>query len=651
MKNVLFILNDGVRRFTYARIEGLVRAMRKADEAISLHVIRSEGHASFTPAHNRGEYNIFRLPDYSAYDGIFLDVNSNFTADANPFGAAGTLYAIRAAAASGKPVISMANLIDGFYYVGIDNYTAMGTVIRYLHRELGLTDFCFAMGSKDNYESRERSRALQDYCVENGLPCGEERFYAESFLMDCGLHAFEELRARRDGALPQAFICGNDLIAAGVCKAAGKAGVSIPGDTMVTGFDNLDISAYLSPSLTTLDQLCWNMGQACMDTMQRLWRGEDVPRVVNIPTELVLRESAGRSGAAVQSESLNADLKSRMVELLRTNSDVSEFGYKLNVLQYQLPGCETLEEICNALVSCVSALGCTGVRLVLDRALSEYENTTEPTGNSARSLDISGKLDTEGYSDRMELVFAWDAGKPSEMPMSCVSSVLALGSNDERGGDSLFVPLHFMEYTAGYLVLCGCTELVRIKSISPIANSLTMTLRSYFSRNKLFSYNRLLSGLSMTDDLTRLYNRLGYHRLAYPLFRNCSADGGRLAVIFLDLDRLKQINDTYGHTVGDGAIACVARAVTASVPKSAVCVRYGGDEFLMLVPVDGKEDAEALIAAVRDRIPGMAENMELPCMPGVSAGYVLTNPFTARSLDDYVDEADSLMYREKTLRR
>ncbi|MCR5087948.1 MAG: GGDEF domain-containing protein [Oscillospiraceae bacterium] len=645
MKNVLYILNDGVRRFTYARIAGLARAVRNADEAVNLYIMRSEGHASFTPEHNCGEYNIFRLPDYSAYDGIFLDVNSNFTADANAFAASGTLYAIRAAVASGRPVVSMANAIEGCYYVGIDNYDAMASVIRHLHTELGLTDFWFAMGPTDNYESGERTRALRDYCLEHGLPCGEERFYAESFLMDCGLHAFEKLRTEHGGALPQAVICGNDLIAAGVCRAAEAAGVSVPRDTMVTGFDNQDLSAYFSPSLTTLDQLCWTMGQACMDTMTRIWRGEDVPRVINTPTSLVLRESTGNAG------SMGTDMKDRVVELLRTNADTTEFGYRLNVLQYQLPGCETLEEICMALVSCVSALGCTGVRLVLDRALSEYENSTDSEQHMSRALDISDKLCTEGYSERMDLVFSWEAGKPPRMPRHGVGRTPSVGSMGGQGENCLFIPLHFMEHSIGYLALRNCTELVRLKCISPIANSLTMTLRSYFARNKLSCYNQLLSGLSMKDDLTGLHNRLGYHRLAYPLFRKTCEEGGRLAVVFLDLDRLKFINDSYGHTIGDGAIAGVSRAIVHCMPETAVAVRYGGDEFLLLFPVSGEEAVQALIADVRERLPEEAERAELPCTPGVSAGYVLTDPQSARSLDDYVEEADGLMYREKSLRR
>ncbi|HAG69328.1 MAG TPA: hypothetical protein DCL38_05070 [Lachnospiraceae bacterium] len=110
-------------------------------------------------------------------------------------------------------------------------------MIEYLHKTLGICSFWFLMGPVDNYESQMRTQGLRDYCEKNGLPCGRERFYAESYAIESGIH----------------------------------------------GFDNLDIAAYMSPSLTTVDQLRHTMGGACIGLMERIWRGEDAPeRSLNI---------------------------------------------------------------------------------------------------------------------------------------------------------------------------------------------------------------------------------------------------------------------------------------------------------------------------------------------------------------------------------
>ena len=109
MRKVLYIVNDALRKFTYEIIAGLDRAIQRADEPINLYIMRSDGFPDFVPAHNQGEFNIFRLPNYADYDGIILDINNNLETDV--MSAAGLSYAYRAATASGRPVISMSNYI------------------------------------------------------------------------------------------------------------------------------------------------------------------------------------------------------------------------------------------------------------------------------------------------------------------------------------------------------------------------------------------------------------------------------------------------------------------------------------------------------------------------------------------------------------
>ena len=480
MKKLLYILNDCMRRFSYERVAGLYRAIQRMDEPASLYIMRTDGHAAFAPEHNRGEYNIFQLPRYGDFDGILLDINSIYNSQASSFDE-GALYAVKAAAASGRPVISIANDLEKFYYVGIDNYAAMRSVIEHLHRSLGAGDFWFAMGPADNFEVQQRTRALMDYCRERDLPWSDRRVYYESFTVQCGEHAFEALLSR-NGRLPQAIICANDRIALGVCHAAEAHGFAIPRDFMVTGFDNDDISPYLTPSLTSLDQLGWTMGDGCVDAMRRIWTGESIPRRIYTPTELVLRESTGH--AAVN----EADQRRLIAEYMNQNSIVSDFSYKLSAMQYQLPGCKSIEEICLTLVDCLSILLLKGLQLVLDATLFE------PDGASLTSF---------GYSDAMESVFTWEAG---QTPRFDRKRVTGLSTQHSKAGENyLFSPIHFMERTVGYLRIWDCIDLMRIHAVSTVVNTLTAALQNFFTKRNLAHMNRVLSGLSMKDDLTGLY--------------------------------------------------------------------------------------------------------------------------------------------------
>lgn len=644
MKKVLYVLNDCMRKFTYERVAGIYRAARETGEPVNLYVVRSDGYYDFAPEHNRGEYNIYRLPDYRQFDGIVLDINSIVDSDSDSY-TASVLYAVRQAASSGRPVICLANDIEGFHYVGIDNYSAMKSLIGYLHRTMGLTDFWFAMGPADNYENRARTRALLDYCRENGLPSGPDRLYSESFIIESGIRAFSELNARHNGKLPQAVICANDHIAIGICHAAEKAGFSIPDDLFVTGFDNIDVSFYLSPSITTVDQQCWNAGKACMDALRRIWAGEDVPRYIYTPTELVLRETTGHTDPAV------GDIRRHVTEYISRNASVTDFSYRLTAMQYQLPGCRTIEEMCNVLIQCLSSLDCKGASLVLDSDLFESSRLINFSNSAGQMKEPGSGLSTEGYSDRMVRVFSWEAGKPAEFAWKKAGNSLVLADYKGPGENHLFAPLHFMESTVGYLSVWNCLDLIRIQGVSSLANTLAMALRTFFARRNLSYINQVLSGISVRDSLTGLYNRLGYHELAYPLFQRVSEAGGRLAIIFFDMDRLKHINDTYGHAVGDLAIKSVTAVILQSIPEEAIPVRYGGDEFLVLLPAGSEADIHRLLDAVSSALPAEAKALGVPDVVEVSSGFVLTDPEDRKPLDEYVLKADELMYSQKKAKK
>lgn len=86
--------------------------------------------------------------------------------------------------------------------------------------------------------------------------------------------------------------------------------------------------------------------------------------------------------------------------------------------------------------------------------------------------------------------------------------------------------------------------------------------------------------------MTGMYNRLGYRKLAGCMFEEKKQTGENLSIIFMDMDRLKSINDEFGHIYGDRAIKTIASAILKYIPGGAVAVRSGGDEAA--VSADGQ---------------------------------------------------------------
>ena len=149
------------------------------------------------------------------------------------------------------------------------------------------------------------------------------------------------------------------------------------------------------------------------------------------------------------------------------------------------------------------------------------------------------------------------------------------------------------------------------------------------------------------DGLTGLANRtLLVDRLAQALQR-ARRHGGRVAVLFIDLDDFKQVNDTHGHDVGDALLVHVARILRAAVRPDDTVARLGGDEFVLVCDIESADNvwdiAKRIHAASTD---GIEVQDSTRLRPGFSIGMVLANPETADPLA-LLRAADSAMYAAK----
>ncbi|MCR5420387.1 MAG: GGDEF domain-containing protein [Lachnospiraceae bacterium] len=645
MKRIIYVVNDSRRSFTYDRVAGFNDAIRKSHEPINFYVFRSAGFSEYDPAHNCGEYNIYRLPDLNDFDGIVLDVNNVRNTNENLYGARGASYIVRAAAACNKPVISIANKMANFYYLGIDNDLAMTSMIEYLHKDLLIKDFWFIMGPSDNYENMIRTEALKNYCKANRIPFEKMQFFTESFALECGIHGFNKLYTINGGRLPQAIICANDPIAVGVCSEASLRGINIPGDVYVTGFDNLNISSYLSPSITTIDQFQWNIGQKCLDLFNKIWNGEKVEPVTYMETAVVVRESTGGPKPSFNS------LQTRMAETAENDLYTEKVTDRICTMQYNIPSCNSIEDICKVLELSISEMKCKGLWLALDKELYDYGNQIEIDESTGQIRTNNTGLKTDGYPDEIEIIYTWDKKNGSNYPHKTIKNIFPYFDNERGGVNYMFIPLHFMEATVGFLVINDGDKLLQTKNMATLVNTLTMALRNFFAGKKLEYVNQMLSGISMKDNLTGLCNRLGYHHLAARLFKRTHSLKKSLGVLFIDMDKMKYFNDTFGHACGDDAIRSLSTSISKCIPKDAIPVRFGGDEFLVITPIEEEEEIKVIIQNIRDTLPTVAKEYSLPDVPGMSTGYVITNPNSKITLNEYVEEADKLMYHEKKAKR
>ena len=118
-------------------------------------------------------------------------------------------------------------------------------------------------------------------------------------------------------------------------------------------------------------------------------------------------------------------------------------------------------------------------------------------------------------------------------------------------------------------------------------------------------------------------------------------------ILVADINRMKVINDKYGHLQGDNAIKIVANVIKSSIPYDWKAVRYGGDEYVIIGEYDASEDMEAIKTGITEKAKRVSEDLNLPFRLSVSVGYVIIEPENKLGNEEYFRMADEAMYEMK----
>lgn len=151
-----------------------------------------------------------------------------------------------------------------------------------------------------------------------------------------------------------------------------------------------------------------------------------------------------------------------------------------------------------------------------------------------------------------------------------------------------------------------------------------------------------LQSLAEHDTLTNLLNRRGFLSRAGNLREQSIRFGDRYAVVLLDVDDFKRVNDRHGHAAGDALLARIAGLLTQSTRKADLLARWGGEEFILLLPQTDMDHACGAAEKIRARISAEALSQE-PVT--VSAGVALQQ--APETLEATINRADRAMYRAK----
>jgi diguanylate cyclase (GGDEF)-like protein/PAS domain S-box-containing protein len=160
-----------------------------------------------------------------------------------------------------------------------------------------------------------------------------------------------------------------------------------------------------------------------------------------------------------------------------------------------------------------------------------------------------------------------------------------------------------------------------------------------------------IRNLSLTDELTGLYNRRGFTLLAEQEMKLAQRFKRNVLLFFCDVDDLKMINDTLGHTHGDLALKEVATILKGVFREADIPARYGGDEFVVLAPDSSMENADILINRLQGALDAHNQKGDRPYQLTLSMGIARYDPKAPCTVGDLIAQADGRMYEQKQAKK
>lgn len=213
-------------------------------------------------------------------------------------------------------------------------------------------------------------------------------------------------------------------------------------------------------------------------------------------------------------------------------------------------------------------------------------------------------------------------------------------------------------------LVCGCYALVEwltigsagldtafaVSAIGVLAPFALVAFCTTLLVDNINTAKRRIRALSDRDELTGLYNLRAFSRLAEQEHEAASRSGRSYSVLMVDIEHLKQLNDTYGHDAGNRAVNLVGEALTRLTRSTDLVARYGGDEFVVLLSNADKEIAEEVAQRIRNVVFSTTLEVDVKMVRIKANVGAATFPDNGNALQVVVAAADRLMYKDKELR-
>jgi diguanylate cyclase (GGDEF)-like protein len=532
---------------------------------------------------------------------------------------------------AGKPVVKIGQASPGVVcpVVVPDNRSGARAAVEHLighgHRRIAF------VGWIAQEDPAERYQVYRDTLVAHGIEPDPRLFFDTGNNFPTG--GARAARAMLAAGMPStAVFSATDFNAIGLMEALSQADRRLPEDQAVASFDGVAAGAHVSPGLTTSEARFDNVGEVAFDLLLRALRGDAVaPERYYVPSSFIVRESCG---CPVRHDSSD-QLRRQVQELHEVSNSLesmlnSQYRISMDLLRSNEEDPRALDWLCRAQAS----VGCLGLW---------QRDRRQPPGCDPE-LDVVGTFDRDPRRRRVP----GGSLRVSAFPPPEVTRA------DSRNPDDMtyVVPVKTQSRDWGLLSFVGPID-THLPSVVETTNQwaalLSVALDHEAVLKSLREREEQQRRAALYDSLTGLPNRaLFLERIRDALRRAEDPPGYQFAVLFLDLDGFKLVNDSLGHLAGDRLLREVAERLRAHVREVDTPARFGGDEFAILI--DGIADTAALIALARHLQAVIAAPLTTVGQRVVVSASIGIAPSSLHydSAEDLLRDADIAMYRAKS---
>lgn len=573
-----------------------------------------------------GEESVLHIPNYDSFDGILFASDTYISQELRE-------KILKRLKALSCPIVEIAVKDAHFPAVSLENNSMTGDLTSHFLNVHRASRVCFLGCASESYISDMREGYYREALKKQGKMPGENDIY------HCRYEDDDVNRALaffcRTGT-PEAVVCYNDRLALMFLAAALAAGYRVPDDIAITGCDDTPDGRHVSPLLTTVSFPVYELGARALENLLTLIRGGS-PDAACPAAEPLIRNSCGcghieNANSVLFTQALSARIASLENSILGSMNmssslqHVTDLDAGMDLLTGFLPQLEH----CREFYLCLYA---------------DWDSV------SSHILALTDQEETAADTDIILLKFAYKNGKRLPECSFLKKSLLPDYLYTDSDCAYIYVPLYFEDKKFGYIALAYEDHRIDYQfRLVQWQMNINQMLQGICEAKRTGMLVSRLEDIYMKDALTGLYNRHGYDRLEEPLLHRAVSECLPLTAFLIDMDGLKAVNDTYGHSEGDFAIQVLGQAIESTAAEGDICARFSGDEFYILTAglseKEAKQRAESIAAYLDNynKLSGKAYDISCSC------GYASALPapgFTAEHIQELFSLADRQMYLEK----